>query len=71
MSEFICGIQVRVTDVVPDDVIGVSNGQYLSLFWQGAEIGRIHPFSYNGWWNSADCVAEHPDQTKWLTNSHT
>lgn len=43
----VCGVHIRVTDVVPVEVIGVNNGRYLSLFWQGAEIGRINPAPNN------------------------
>jgi hypothetical protein len=42
------GVEIRVTDVVPQEVIGMNNGRYLVLFWQGAEIGRIYPAPNNG-----------------------
>ena len=37
------GMEIQTTDVYPVDVIGIDNGRFVALFWQGAEIARIYP----------------------------
>lgn len=39
----VCGVEIRAIDVMPEEFIGVDNGQYLTIFWEGAEIARIMP----------------------------
>lgn len=39
----VCGVEIRITDVVPEEIIGVNNGRYLVFLWEGAEIARIMP----------------------------
>ena len=38
----ICGIEVRVSGIFTEEIIGVNNGKYTVFFWQGAEIARIY-----------------------------
>ena len=38
----IYGMTVRITDIIPEHIIGVNDGEYLVLYWEGAEIARIH-----------------------------
>lgn len=40
----VCGVETRVTDIMPEEIIGINNGRYLVLFWEGAEIARIMPY---------------------------
>lgn len=39
----VCGVEIRITDVMSEEAIGVNDGHCLVLFWKGAEIGRITP----------------------------
>ena len=53
------GMEIRTTDVYPVEVIGVNNGRYVTLFWQGAELARIYPAPNNCVQaDSAFCVCE-------------
>ena len=43
----ICGMTVHITDIIPEHIIGVNDGKYLVLYWENAEIARIHyPVSF-------------------------
>jgi hypothetical protein len=35
------GFEIRVSDVYPKEIIGVDNGRYVMLFWEGLEVARI------------------------------
>ena len=38
----IMGIPIRVTEVIPEEVIGIGDGRtYIKYFWEGAEIAII------------------------------
>lgn len=37
------GMNVRIIDVYPKEIIGVNNGRFVTWFWQGAEAARIYP----------------------------
>lgn len=67
------GMNVRITDVYPNEIIGVNNGRFVTWFWQGAEVARIYPApnTFLHWTASADCVAERVDESNWLANNHT
>ena len=43
------GIPYRVVECWPAEVIGLANGEFITLFWQGAEIARIWPKYKVGW----------------------
>ena len=47
-TQEICGMTVRITDIIPEYIVGVNDGKYLVLYWEGAEIARIHyPISFS------------------------
>jgi hypothetical protein len=34
----VCGVPIRISHAIPKEVIGMDNGRYTVLFWQGAEL---------------------------------
>lgn len=50
-------IPVRVIEEMPEYIIGADGREYLTLFWQGAEIARIRRREapkYKFTWNAID-----------------
>lgn len=43
-QQTICGIPVRVSDILPQDIIAMSGGCCITFFWQGTEVGRLLGF---------------------------